>query len=71
MVIYTRWGAKVWQRNCKDPNCPNYEDENFWWDGKNKYGQDVSEGVYYWVVSATPKSQTNMFILNGSVTIVR
>ncbi len=71
MVIYTRWGTKVWQRNCKDPNCPNYEDENFWWNGKNKSGQDVSEGVYYWVVSATPKSQTNMFILNGSVTIVR
>ncbi|NLJ82856.1 MAG: PKD domain-containing protein, partial [Bacteroidales bacterium] len=71
MVIYSKWGAKVWQRNCKDPNCPNYEDEHFWWDGKNKLGQNVAEGVYYWVVFAVPKSQTNTFVLNGSVTLVR
>ena len=71
MVIYNKWGGEVWKRSCKGSNCPNYEDEKFWWDGTNSTGDNVSEGVYYWVVSATPKSKTKDFILNGSVTIVR
>lgn len=71
MVIYNKWGRKIWERRCKDPNCPDYNDENFWWDGTNNSGENVSDGVYYWVVSAVPKSRINQFILNGSVTIVR
>ena len=71
MVIYNKWGGEVWKRKCKGANCPNYNDENFWWDGTNSVGQNVSEGVYYWVVSAMPKSKVTNFILNGSVTIVR
>lgn len=71
MEIYNKWGALVWKRKCEAPNCPNYEDENFWWTGKNKQGNDVPEGVYYWVVYAKPESEKGDMILNGSITLVR
>ena len=71
MEIYNKWGALVWKRTCESPNCPNYEDENFWWDGKNKQGNDVPDGVYYWVVYAKPESEKGDMILNGSITVVR
>ena len=68
--IYNRWGMLVWEQSCKEPNCPDYQNDAFWWNGKNRQGQYVSDGVYYWVVYATPMSQTRTFILNGSVTVV-
>ena len=71
MEIYNKWGALVWKRKCEAPNCPDYENENFWWDGKNKQGNDVPDGVYYWVVYAKPESEKGDIILNGSITIVR
>jgi PKD repeat protein len=71
MEIYNKWGALVWKRKCESPNCPNYDDENFWWDGKNNNGNNVPDGVYYWVVYARPESEKGDIIINGSVTIVR
>jgi gliding motility-associated-like protein len=71
MIIYNRWGAKVWERRCGGNNCPDYNNENFWWDGKIQNGKDASEGVYYWVVTALPKSQKTTFILHGSVSLFR
>jgi PKD repeat protein len=67
--IYNRFGNLIWSNSCTDPNCPDYTDA-FWWDGYNKYGQLVSDGVYYWVVYAKPLSGTKPLIKNGSVTVV-
>lgn len=76
MIIYNRWGERVWRRACEDvqggnKECPNYDDPDFWWNGKNAMGSDVSEGVYYWVLKARPMSESGDIILNGSVTLVR
>ena len=74
MTIYNRWGGVVWQRYCtggEKGRCPDYEHEDFWWNGKTAIGADASEGVYFWVVSATPKSGTGDIVLHGSVTLVR
>ncbi len=67
--IYNRWGNLIWTNSCTEPNCPDYADP-FWWDGYNKSGELVHDGVYYWVVSATPLSGTKPLIKNGSVTVV-
>lgn len=69
MEIYDRWGVLVWRNSCTDPNCPS-PGTDFWWDGRNKQGSRVSDGVYYWVVYGMPLSETNTIILNGSVTVV-
>ncbi len=71
LEVYDRWGMLVWSRHCTDPNCPDYQSDNFWWDGTNKQGKPVTAGVYYWVVYATPLSETAPFIKNGSVTVVK
>ena len=74
MTIYNRWGNVVWQRSCsggEKGGCPDYSQEDFWWNGKTAIGADASEGVYFWVVSATPKSGTGDIVLHGSVTLVR
>jgi PKD repeat protein len=67
--IYNRWGNHIWKQVCKDPNCPDYTDA-FWWDGTNKYGQQVNDDVYYWVVYAIPLSGIKPLIKNGSVTVI-
>jgi PKD repeat protein len=67
--IYNRWGNSIWSKSCKEPNCPDYADI-FWWDGYNKWGHLVDDGVYYWVVYAIPLSETDIFIKNGSVTVI-
>ena len=74
MTIYNRWGSVMWQRYCtggEKGHCPDYVHEDFWWNGKTSTGTDASEGVYFWVVSATPKSGTGDIVLQGSVTLVR
>ncbi|MDR1792633.1 MAG: PKD domain-containing protein [Bacteroidales bacterium] len=67
--VYDRWGMLVWKQNCTDPNCPEYQNPNFWWDGKNRQGNYVSDGVYFWVIYAIPMSESNTVIQNGSVTV--
>ncbi len=67
--IYNRWGNSIWTNSCTNPNCPDYGD-SFWWDGYNKSGELVKDGVYYWVVYATPLSGTKPLTKNGSVTVV-
>jgi PKD repeat protein len=68
MHIYNKWGNLIWSNTCKEPGCPDYSDA-FWWDGRNKQGNMVEDGVYYWVVSAVPLSETIIFVKNGSVTV--
>ncbi len=75
MIIYNRWGEIVWQRNCRSNGngaaCPNYDDENFWWNGRTSQGAEASEGVYFWVVKAKPLSGMDDILLHGSVTLLR
>ncbi len=76
MIIYNKWGERVWRRSCEDveggnKECPNYNDPDFWWNGKNHMGSDVADGVYYWVLKARPLSESGDIILNGSVTLIR
>ncbi|MCL2131205.1 MAG: PKD domain-containing protein, partial [Lentimicrobiaceae bacterium] len=54
--VYNRHGMLIWSQSCKEPNCPDYQDEAFWWNGKTQTGKFVSDGVYYWVVYAIPLS---------------
>jgi PKD repeat protein len=67
--IYNKWGNSIWSNSCTSPNCPDYSD-SFWWDGYNKWGRPVEDGVYYWVVYAIPLSETDRFTKNGSVTVI-
>lgn len=69
MEIYDRWGMLIWRNSCTDPNCPS-QGTDFWWDGRNRQGNRVSDGVYYWVIYGIPLSETNTIILNGSVTVM-
>ena len=71
-----RWGERVWRRACEDvqggnKECPNYDEPEFWWNGKTAMGSDAAEGVYYWVLKARPMSESGDIVLNGSVTLVR
>ena len=68
--VYNKWGMLIWRQSCTAPNCPNYDNDKFWWNGKSQMGAYVSDGVYYWVVYAIPLSETQTFILNGSVTVI-
>jgi len=78
--VYNRWGMLIWSQTCQqkdNPNCvtccPKYDDDAFWWDGRNKQGTPVSDGVYYWVVYAkrmTSIAKENDIIQNGSVTVI-
>jgi hypothetical protein len=72
LSIYDRWGMLVWEKHCKSPNCPNYDDSS-WWNGTAKSGNQVSEGVYYWTVHARFSASSNLkpLIQNGSVTVVK
>jgi len=72
--IYNKWGMLVWSQRCEDDGvcsdcCPNYNDPAFWWDGRNKQGAMVSDGVYYWVVYAERMTGGKNIIQNGSVTV--
>jgi PKD repeat protein len=67
--IYNRWGVRIWSKSCTAPNCPDYSDA-FWWDGCDKHGKLVTDGVYYWTVTAMPLSETKIFVKNGSVTVI-
>ena len=68
MTVYNRWGTTVWQQSCNDGQCPHYEDDLFWWDGRDSKGKRVSDGVYYWVAKAYSKDMPPI-IQQGSVTI--
>lgn len=70
IIVYNRWGNPIWRNYCREPNCPDYVYDGFWWDGTNSHGNLVSDGVYYWVVYADPLSGSLPFILNGSVTVL-
>ncbi|MDR1792184.1 MAG: PKD domain-containing protein [Bacteroidales bacterium] len=69
IVIYDRWGVEVWKQKCQEPDCPSKNDD-FWWNGNNKQGNRVADGVYFWSVYAVPITDSQTLILNGSVTVM-
>lgn len=56
---------------CRGSNCPDYADENFWWDGKDMKDTSVSAGVYFRVVKTTLDSKLTPVFLQGSVIVFR
>ncbi len=53
--VYDRWGVKLWQTTNKTAS----------WDGKNGKGEDVTDGVYYYLAKIGNREY------NGNVTLVR
>ncbi len=65
MVIYNRWGNKVFERNNFAPNTASLG-----WDGRRSDLQGMDAGVYVWFVEAVcDMGQT--VSLKGTVTLVR
>ncbi len=56
VVIYNRWGRKVWESNSYDND----------WDGTNISGEPLPEGTYYYVISCGSGEPTK-----GSVLLMR
>ncbi len=76
MEVYDKWGMRIWRNSCEDNSnkgtCPNYDGDDFWWDGTNAQGSPVPAGVYYWVVyTKSSLAEGKPHVLNGSVTIFR
>ena len=47
-----------------------YDDAAFMWDGKDESGDDVLEGVYFYIVTAVSNGG-NEILKQGNVTLVR
>ena len=58
--IYSRWGEMV----------TNWQDSNYKWDGRGIDGQDLPEGVYYYVLIATGEDGYS-YQKKGSITLLR
>jgi PKD repeat protein len=76
MEVYDKWGMRIWKNSCEDNSnkgtCPNYDGDDFWWDGTNAQGSPVPAGVYYWVIyTKSSVAEGKPIIKNGSVTIFR
>ncbi|MCS6834171.1 MAG: gliding motility-associated C-terminal domain-containing protein, partial [Flammeovirgaceae bacterium] len=63
--IFNRWGEEVFSTN----------NINVEWNGKNKSGRDVSEGVYYYVATVTfvrlREEDEKPFELKGTIHLIR
>ena len=58
--IYNRWGEMV----------INWQDENYQWDGRGIDGEELPEGVYYYVLIATGEDGY-AYQKKGSITLLR
>jgi|GEM_PF-7071434 len=59
IIIYDRWGKEIYSSN--DPATP--------WDGKNKNGVMVSDGVYYYIIKSTCNSVESDY--HGFVQVIK
>jgi gliding motility-associated-like protein len=62
IIIYDRWGTKVYEVTS--------DTGNFAWDGKNQFGKDCSDGVYFYVIKAKGKDEKE-FEQKGNVSLFR
>mgnify|MGYP001005138266 CR=1 FL=1 len=60
--IYDRWGAVVYELET--------EKGNISWDGKNRFGKEVADGVYMYIITATG-SDGKEFDKKGTVSLFR
>ncbi len=60
--IYDRWGHVVYQLDSSNGNVA--------WDGKNQYGKDCAEGVYFYMIKSTGKDGKD-YDKKGTITLVR
>lgn len=60
MLIYDRWGRLVYKWNTVGSE----------WNGKNKRGDDLAAGVYFYIYKGAGKDKIE-HLLNGSITLVR
>ena len=84
MTIYNRWGAKIFNKSYdissftfdNTSNTGSSDTKNYiLWDGTNKNGSKVNDGVYFYVIKPigmdgnkiNPKSGK----LEGSVTLIK
>ena len=44
VLIVNRWGSEVWKAN-------NYDNKNIVWTGKNRNGEDMPDGTYYYIIN--------------------
>jgi gliding motility-associated-like protein len=58
--IYNRWGEMVM----------NWKDSNHQWDGRGIDGEDLPEGVYFYVLVATGEDG-HAYQKKGSITLLR
>lgn len=61
-VVYDRWGHIVYELDSTNGNIA--------WDGKNQYGKDCAEGVYYYLIKSTGKDGKD-YDKKGTITLVR
>ncbi|MCD4682649.1 MAG: gliding motility-associated C-terminal domain-containing protein [Bacteroidales bacterium] len=60
MIVFNRWGEKVWESS----------DFTSGWDGKNKNGNYVAEGTYFWVLEVHYGPDNIKKVYKGSLTVL-
>ena len=60
VAIFNRWGQKVY----------HWDQPHGFWDGKGYNGQNLPEGVYYYIMYATGENGASIEE-KGSVTLLR
>ena len=60
MLIFNRWGAKVYEWNTSQTA----------WDGTGLNGEDVADGVYYYILTAVGEDG-EPYEERGAVTLIR
>jgi gliding motility-associated-like protein len=48
VTIYDRWGNEIWK-------AVNYDNTSVAWDGKNKNGEELSSGTYFYLIEVKDK----------------
>ncbi len=62
IIIYDRWGTKVYELTS--------DTGNFAWDGKNQFGKDCAAGTFFYVLKATGKDGEE-YDMKGNVSLYR
>jgi gliding motility-associated-like protein len=60
ILIYNRWGTPVYENT----------DGSWCWDGKNQGGENIPQGVYYYVITIK-KANGYQRKENGTITLIR